>query len=423
MCMFGLCDCNNFFVSCERVFNPSLNGKPVVVLSNNDGCIIARSNEAKALGIKMGQPLYQVQRVIDNAGVSYMSSNYHLYGDMSQRVFTTLKQIAPYVEIYSIDEAFIDFSGVEVERLQEIGREMVRTVKRNTGIPVSIGIAPTKTLAKVASRLCKQYPKLEGCCVMTREEDIKKVLSRFPIGDIWGIGRKYRKMLTTFGVETTEDFRQLSPEWVKDKMSIVGLRTWQELHGKPCVEFEHSTTDRKSIMISRTFAKELNDKEALREQLTTYTVMAAEKLRKQGSLAGELQVFIYTNRHREDKPQHREGMLLRLPNYTDDTLELIKYMSGALNELYRSGFDYKRAGVVLHDIVSKKSLSHNLFAEEDSKDNIKSKELMQALDNINKKHGRGAVMIGLQSKGINSRRERLSPQYTTEWDDILVVKV
>lgn len=242
--MLALCDCNNFFASCERVFNPSLNGKPVVVLSNNDGCIIARSEEAKAVGIKMGQPLYQAQELIKAHGVAVFSSNYNLYGDMSHRVMQTLKQYAPSIEIYSIDEAFLDFDGLPVETLQERGQEIARIVRRNTGIPVSIGIAPTKTLAKVASKLCKKYPKLKGACLMHRPEDITKVLSKFPIGDVWGIGRRYSKMLKGYGIETAEQFRQMQPEWVRTKMSIVGLRTWKELHGEPCIEFEHAVPDK-----------------------------------------------------------------------------------------------------------------------------------------------------------------------------------
>ncbi len=419
--MFGLCDCNNFFASCERVFNPSLNGKPIVVLSNNDGCVIARSNEAKALGIKMGQPLYQIKNIVENGKVTIFSSNYNLYGDMSSRVFQTIKLYVPMMEIYSIDEAFIDLSGIDIDALQEFGRQLVRVVRRNTGIPISIGIAPTKTLAKVASKLCKQYPKLEGCCVMYRPEDILKVLTKFPIGDIWGVGRQYTKMLKTFGVESAEQFRQLSPEWVKSNMSVVGLRIWRELHGEACVSFEQEMADKKSIMVSRSFAKELIDISDLEESLTTFISIAARKLRSQGSVAGQMQVFIYTNRHRDDKPQHREGQLVIFATPTDSTIDMVKSGMNALRELFRKGYEYKKAGVVLHDITPKGRTLFNLF---DNTSNDKHQSLMATLDNIAQQYGNSAVMIGHQSAdGIKSNRNHLSPEYTTKWSDILKIKV
>ncbi len=419
--MFGLCDCNNFFASCERVFNPSLNGKPIVVLSNNDGCVIARSNEAKALGIKMGQPVYQLKDIISRGDVKLFSSNYNLYGDMSNRVFQTIKQYAPTVEIYSIDEAFIDLSGMDIEALNDFGRQLVRVVRRNTGIPISIGIAPTKTLAKVASKLCKQYPKLEGCCVMHRPEDITKVLKKFPIGDIWGIGRRYNKMLNTFGVEYAEQFRALSPSWIKDKMSIVGVRTWRELHGEPVIEFEEEASGRKSIMVSRSFAKELTTIPDLEESLTTFISIAARKLRAQQSLAGQMQVFIFTNRHRNDKPQHIEGSLITFPSPTDSTIDMVKEGVRVLKELYREGYEYKKAGVVLYDISSKSASLYDMFEDEKR---TKHKSLMATLDNLSSRYGRSAVMIGHQSSdGIKSNRNHLSPEYTTKWGDILTVKV
>ena len=419
--MLALCDCNNFFASCERVFNPSLNGKPVVVLSNNDGCIIARSEEAKAVGIKMGQPLYQAQELIKSHGVAVFSSNYQLYGDMSHRVMQTLKQYAPSIEIYSIDEAFLDFDGLPIETLQERGQEIARILKRNTGIPVSIGIAPTKTLAKVASKLCKKYPKLKGACLMYRPEDITKVLSKFPIGDVWGIGRRYSKMLKGYGIETAEQFRQMQPEWVKAKMSIVGLRTWKELHGEPCIEFEHAVPDKQSITVSRSFAKPITEIEPLQEVLSTFVAMAAEKLRKQSSVTRQMQIFILTNYHREDQPQHREGRLVQFPMPTDSTLEMVKAANKALKELYRKGYSYKKAGVILYDITPNTGIQSMMF---DEIDRPKHKALMQTIDSLNAHHGRSTVALASQgTHGIPSNRDHLSPQYTTEWRDILKIKV
>lgn len=226
--MYGLCDCNNFYASCQRVFRPDLVGRPVVVLSNNDGCIIARSNEAKALGIGMGQPLYQVQGLIDRHGVAVFSANFALYGDMSRRVMATLRTLVPSVEVYSIDEAFFDLHGI-AEPLDDYGRRIGRTIRRNTGIPVSIGIAPTKTLAKIASKLAKRYPKLDGCCYMHRPEDIEKVLATFPLHEVWGIGRRYGKLFDSMRITTARQFIELPEEWIHRRMGITGLRTWREL--------------------------------------------------------------------------------------------------------------------------------------------------------------------------------------------------
>lgn len=372
----------------------------------------------------MGQPLYQAQELIKAHGVAVFSSNYNLYGDMSHRVMQTLKQYAPNIEIYSIDEAFLDFDGLPIETLQERGRKIASIVRRNTGIPVSIGIAPTKTLAKVASKLCKKYPKLRGACLMHRPEDITKVLSKFPIGDVWGIGRRYSKMLKGYGIETAEQFRQMQPEWVRAKMSIVGLRTWKELHGEPCIEFEHAVPDKQSITVSRSFAKPITEIEPLQEVLSTFVAMAAEKLRKQSSVTRQMQIFILTNYHREDQPQHREGRLVQFPMPTDSTLEMVKAANKALKELYRKGYGYKKAGVILYDIAPNTSVQSMMF---DDIDRPKHKALMQTIDSLNAHHGRSTVALASQgthgTHGIPSNREHLSPQYTTEWSEILKIKV
>lgn len=419
--MFGLCDCNNFFVSCERVFDPSLNGKPVVVLSNNDGCVIARSNEAKALGIKMAQPLFQVRALIEKHGVKVFSSNYQLYGDMSNRVMDTLRALVPELEIYSIDEAFINLDGMEKERLHEWGCEIARVVKRNTGIPVSIGIAPTKTLAKIASKLCKTYPKLMGCCFMHRSEDIEKVLKTFPVEDVWGIGRRYTKMLHGLEIRNARQFVECSPDWVQSKMSVVGLRTWKELRGEACIEFEHSLPDKQSISVSRSFAKELHTFDELQTSLATFVTMAAEKLRGQGSVTGQLTVFIFTNRHREEAPQSYESRLIRLEVPTDSTIELIKYTTSALKIVYKDGYGYKKAGVILTAISPKSSIQQKLF---DTINRPKHESLMKVLDNINLQHGRSTVTVATQGlEPIQANRDHLSQRYTTSWDEILVLKV
>ena len=419
--MYGLCDCNNFFVSCERVFNPSLNGRPVVVLSNNDGCVVSRSNEAKAIGIKMGQPLYQIKPLVEKFGVAVLSSNYHLYGDMSKRIMATLRQYAPAIEVYSIDEAFLLLDDYPVERLKQEGEELARIVRRNTGIPVSIGISHTKTLAKIASKLCKKYPKLNSACLMHRQEDIDKVLSKFPIEDVWGIGRRYSKALTERGITTAAQFCALGEGAVKAYMGITGVRTLRELRGTPCIEFSHHATDKQSITVSRSFSKELYSIEELHETISTFAAIASEKLRAQKSVAQELQVFIFTNRHREDQPQHHESRLLQFTTPTDSTLEITSAATALLQQLFRKGYGYKKSGVRLSRITPATAVQGALF---DTIDRPKHKLLMEAIDKINISQGRGSVRIVSQGSISNhTNREYLSPQYTTCWDDIIVVKI
>ena len=419
--MFGLCDCNNFFVSCERVFDPSLNNRPVVVLSNNDGCVVSRSNEAKAIGIKMGQPLYQIRDFVKRHNIAVRSSNYHLYGDMSKRVMATLKQHIPCIEIYSIDEAFLQLDGIPAERLKAYGEEVARIVRHNTGIPVSIGISHTKTLAKIASKLCKKYPKLNSACFMQRDEDIAKVLDKFSIADVWGIGRRHNRMLNECGIKSAAQFKALSREWVQNRMGITGVRTWQELHGTPCIEFGHEQADKQSITVSRSFSKELYDINELYETITTFAGIAAEKLRKQQSVAQELLVFIITNRHRDDQPQYYECGQVQFPTATDSTLEIVKAATTELQRIFRKGYGYKKSGVRLSRITPANAVQTSLF---DTVDRPKHKRLMETIDRINA--GMGRESIKLVSQGTitdHTNREYLSPQYTTRWEDILVVKV
>lgn len=419
--MFGLCDCNNFFVSCERVFNPSLEGRPVVVLSNNDGCVVSRSNEAKAIGIKMGQPLYQIRDIVKRENVSVHSANYHLYGDMSHRVMSILKSNVGEIEIYSIDEAFLWLDGYPTEKLKEFGERLAYTVRKGTGIPVSIGISPTKTLAKIASKLCKKHPKLNSACLMQRPEDIEKVLSTYPIGDVWGIGRRHSKMLDGYYIRTAAQFCSLSEEWVRNRMSITGVRTWLELHGTSCIEFNHQIADKQSITVSRSFAKEIYELDELRETISTFASLAAEKLRQQHSVARLLQVFILTNRHRDDQPQHREGAVTHFAVATDSSIEIVKAATELLKKIYRRGYGYKKSGVLLSDISSSGIVQGELF---DTIDRPKHKKLMETIDKINA--AQGAQTVKLVSQGIitdHTNRQYLSPQYTTKWEDIPIVKV
>lgn len=418
--MYGLADCNNFFVSCERVFRPDLNGRPVIILSNNDGCVISRSNEAKRIGIKMGQPFYQLKLMIQRYNVAVFSSNYVLYGDMSKRVQMTLQSLVPATEVYSIDESFLDLRGIEHDQLDDLGHHISYVVQRNTGIPISVGIAPTKTLAKIASKLCKQYPKLKGSCYMHRSEDIEKVLKKFPIEDVWGIGWRFSAMLKSRNILTAYDFTQMSMSLVQSLMHVGGVKTWRELRGEPCVEFEEMSKDKQQITVSRSFSKELTDVHDIQQQVALFTSMAAEKLRKQNSVCHEIMVFMMTNRHREDKPQQFANRLIRLPVASDSTLELVNVASNAAGELVQEPYEYKKAGVILSDIVPKNAMQTALF---DEVDHQKQDRLMRAMDAINKKQGPRSVVVasaGFQSVKMN--RQHLSPNYASEWGEILEVK-
>lgn len=418
--MYALCDCNNFYVSCERLFNPSLLGKPVVVLSNNDGCVISRSNEAKALGIKMGQPVFEISRLVREQGVMLCSSNFSLYDDMSRRVMNILKEISPVTEVYSIDEAFMDFSGIPADMLRKLGVRIVRQVKQYTGIPISIGIAPTKTLAKAANKVCKKSPEMEGCCVLYGESDIERVLKTFPVEDVWGIGRRHAALLSGPGIKTAWDFTRLPAAFVRSQMAVTGLRTWEELRGNPCIKMERMPHLKQQISTSRSFARDIYGYDDLLAAVISHTVACAEKLRKQNGVCGELYVFIYTNRFRENAPQLYDSRRVSTGIPTDDTLELVQLASKALKSLYKEGFGYKKAGVILSDIVKKESVQLNLF---DEKNYEKSAKLMKAIDAVNRIQGRNSLFLAAQNSGVlEMHREHLSKRFTTNWNEILIVK-
>lgn len=418
--MIGLCDCNNFFASCERVFRPDLNGKPVVVLSNNDGCIIARSNEAKSLGIKMGMPLFQAKPIVDRYNVAVFSSNYQLYGDMSSRVMSILRANSTAIEVYSIDEAFIDFSSMDLESLQQYGRNLSKLVRQHTSIPVSIGIAPTKTLAKIASKLCKQYPKLEGACLMYRSEDIEKVLQRFPLDDVWGIGRRSFAKLSRVGVSTAWDFYMLNPNFVQREMGVTGLRTWQELHATKAIFLEEGVKDKQQIGVSRSFSKELTNFADLHAAVSTFVALAAEKLRSQRGAATEMGVYILTNRFREDVPQRSECHIITLDNPSASTIELTQFATRALKIIFKSGFAYKKAGVFISKIVPDSSIQKNLFVESDT---LKHNSLMRVVDGLNSSFGRTTISLASQGDiAAFSSRKLVSNRFTTCWGEILEVK-
>lgn len=419
--MYGLADCNNFFVSCERVFRPELNGKPVIILSNNDGCVIARSNEAKRLGVKMGHPYFQLEAFIKRHHVTVFSSNYALYSDMSQRVQQTLRSLCPATEVYSIDESFLNLQGIKEEELDTFGHLVSAKVLKNTGIPISVGISHTKTLAKIASKLCKQYPKLRGSCYMHRPQDIEKVLKKFPIEDVWGIGRRFSVMLKSRNILTAYDFAQQPLDFVRNKMHLGGMKTWYELHGRPCIEFEAHIPDKQQIMVSRSFSKEINTVEEITQQISLFTSMAAEKLRKQGSVCHAIQVFLLTNRFRHEQEQHYDNQLITLQAPSDSTVELVDIAVKTTAAIFRSGTYYKKAGVILTQFTPKESVQTVLFDEVDRE---KHDKLMHAMDKINEKQGQRTVVVATAGfDGVKMNRNHLSPNYTTNWNDILVINV
>ena len=415
--MFALADCNNFFVSCERVFRPDLLGKPVIVLSSNDGCAVARSNEAKALGIKMGAPFFKIRDVVAKNNVAVFSGNMALYGDMSQRVRWVPEEFAPSIEVYSIDEAFLDLRGMMNVDFDMYAKNISQRCWKLTSIPVSVGIAPTKTLAKIASKLCKQYPKLNGGCYMYRSEDIEKVLRKYPIEDVWGIGRRSAPKLRAMGVCTAFDYTQLGESVVKNMFGVTGVRTWKELQGVSCIEFEDGFEAKQSICVSRSFSSEIYDVEVLQEQIANFASSLAEKLRQQYSAASEMVVFAYTNRFKENVPQSHANALVAFETPTSDHRSIITKAVSATRELFKDGYGYKKAGVIATKIVAEKNIMHTLF--EDTEAIKREHKITSALDAINSTFGRGTVKLAVQGSGnIKTSSENQSPHYTTLWSDI-----
>ena len=420
--MFALADCNNFFASCERVFRPDLQGKPVIVLSSNDGCAIARSNEAKALGIKMGAPFFKIRDLVEKHGVAVFSGNMALYGNMSQRVRWVLEEYAPAVEVYSIDEAFLDLRGISNIDFDTYAKEISARCWKMTLIPVSVGIAPTKTLAKIASKLCKQYPKLRGGCYMHRPQDIEKVLRKYPIEDVWGIGRKSAAKLHERYVKTAYDFTQMPEAAVQKMMGITGVRTWKELQGIPCIEFEDGFEAKQSICVSRSFSSEIYDVRELQEQIANFASTMAEKLRKQGSVASEVAVFAYTNRFKENLPQTHSSTLISFPTPTSEQRTIVAKAVAATQELFKSGYGYKKAGVIATSIIAESDMVQSLF--DDTEASEKEHRITTALDAINRAYGDGTLKLAVQGSGrIKTTSEKQSPHYTTRWSDLPTVSV
>ncbi|MBQ7268490.1 MAG: Y-family DNA polymerase [Bacteroidales bacterium] len=419
--MYALADCNNFFASCERVFRPDLNGKPVIVLSNNDGCAIARSEEAKALGIKMGDPFFKIKPIVERYKVAVFSSNFALYGDLSARVQEVLRGYSPCVEVYSIDESFLDLSGMSVD-FKAYAEQISRDCRRQTAIPVSVGIAPTKTLAKIASKLCKRYPRLNGGCYMHRPQDIEKVLRKFPVGDVWGIGRHSLRKLEEIGVRTAWDYASLPESTVMGLFHLPGLRTWKELRGIPCIVFEDMIEPKQSICVSRSFSHDVTDLQEFTGQIATFAGKAAEKLRTQHSFATEMVVFAMTNRFKEDAPQACGGIHVLFPEGTQEHRSIVVAAAQTARQLFHPGYGYKKGGVVFTGIEQEEAHVESLFS--DTRAAGREARLSASIDAINRSFGEGTLRFGIQGDGrFHMTQEHKSPHYTTRWSDIPGVSV
>jgi DNA polymerase V len=418
--MFALIDCNNFYASCERVFAPNLNRKPIVVLSNNDGCVIARSNEAKIIGIPMGAPAFEYKKLFQENNVHVFSANFALYGNMSNRVMNILSEYSPEVEIYSIDEAFLKLKGFDYFNLQEYGNEMRKRVTQGTGIPISVGIAPTKALSKVANRIAKKFTQLEGVHLIDSEEKRIKALKWLSVEDVWGIGRKHAIRLREQGVKTAYDFTQLSDAWVQKQMSIVGLRLKRDLSGIPTLDLDEIQS-KKNIATTRSFEKTLTKLEEIKERVTTFAVTSAEKLRKQKSCCKSLLVFIHTNGFRKDLPQYSKNCVIKLPFPSNSSLELAKFANQALDYIFVEGYSYKKAGVIIMDFIPESEVQMNLFENS----NPKHVNLMKAIDKLNHRFGQQKIRLSIQDqKRIwKMKQEKLSPRYTTNINDIIIINV
>jgi DNA polymerase V len=419
--MIALVDCNNFYVSCERVFNPSLEGKPVVVLSNNDGCVIARSNEAKALGIKMGEPAFKLEAFIQQHNVAVYSSNYALYGDMSNRVTQTLHEFAPALENYSIDESFLDLSNMPYVDLFEYCQMIRQKVKQYTGIPVCIGIAPTKTLAKIANRYAKKHRQAIGVCLLDNEIDTLVALQATPIEDIWGVGRQYSKLLRTNGLQTAYDFAYTPANWIQKHMKIIGLRTLQELKGEPCIALTFKAEPKKAILNSRSFGQPQTELDSIKEAVANFAARCAEKLRKQQSCANMVQVFVQTNPFKTNEPQYYNSVMVQLPLASSHTPDIIAAAQKGLQLIFKLGYKYKKAGVMVTGIVPDNQLQTSLFYEVPNAE--KGRTIMAKMDAINRVMGRDKVKMAAQGYGRKwrLRQEKKSPCYTTRLDEILVI--
>lgn len=416
--MYALVDCNNFYASCERVFNPQLRNVPIVVLSNNDGCVIARSNEAKALGIPMGAPAFEYRKVFKENKVQVFSSNYALYGDISNRVATILKKYTPDIEVYSIDESFLKLKGFENYNLNDYCLQIRKEVLQNTLIPTCVGVAPTKALSKVANRIAKKFPQFNGVYVIDTDEKRIKALKWLDIEDVWGIGRQFAKKLKAKGVQKAYQFTQLPNEYVRKEFSVVGLRLKKELEGISVLDLEE-VTNKKNIATTRSFDKTYSEKSYLEERISTFAATCAEKLRNQKSTSQIVTVFIYTNPFNENNQQYYKSINVPIPFPTNSSIELAKYAKKGLDLIFKEGYHYKKAGVIVGGIAPENEKQFNMFEDEP----VHHRKAMNVIDKLNFKYGTKKLKLASQAldQTWKMRQDLLSPNYTSKWDDVLEV--
>ncbi|QDG87020.1 translesion error-prone DNA polymerase V subunit UmuC [Vibrio parahaemolyticus] len=422
MPVFALVDCNNFYASCEKLFRPDLKDTPVVVLSNNDGCVVARSREAKLLGIKMGVPVFQIKSEMQRHGILAFSSNYALYADLSSRVMRTLEEMAPRVEVYSIDEAFLDLTGIESAiSLVEFGQQVRERIGHWIGITVCVGIAPTKTLAKLANHAAKKYPATQGVVDLTNPDRQRRLLALVPVDDVWGVGRRLSKRLNALGITTALDLANASPRAIRDQFSVVLERTVRELNGESCIELEDIPPTKKQIVCSRSFGIKVTQFELLREAVCEYATRATEKLRKEQRQAKVMTVFIRTSPFKDNEPQYSNSASGELLIPSCDTRDFIELANHLLKRIWKDGFRYAKAGVMLSDFYDPGMFQPGLFDDVSTRSN--SQQLMSVLDTINQS-GAGKVFFAGQGtkKDWSMKREHLSPAYTTRWDQLPRVK-
>lgn len=421
MGMYALVDGNCFYVSCERAFQPCLETRPVVVLSNNDGCVVSRSEEAKALGIEMGAPIHQLKELVSKGKVHVFSSNYALYGDLSRRMMSVLRRQAPTVEVYSIDEAFLHFEGISCPDWQALGQEIRMEVLRQVGIPTGVGIAPTKTLAKVANHLAKKQKAWGSVCVLETPEQIEAALRSLPVGKIWGIGRQHEKLLLQHQIQTALDFTRAPAAWVRQHLSVVGARLQLELQGQACLKMETIIAPKKNICTSRSFGQMLTDFKPVSEAVANHAHRCACKLREQGSAATLITVFLNTNRFRPELPQYNPSLTLSLLNAGNSSLDLVARAQTALRAIWRQGYAYKKAGVIVSGIVPEQEIQLSFGADTGRQE--KQRALMQTLDALRARYGHDAIAVATQgsSKAWHLRQERRSQRYSTCWSEMLEV--
>ena len=420
MTAFALVDCNNFYASCERAFNPALENKPIIILSNNDGCVIARSNEAKALGIQMGEPYFKCQATCQTEGIHVFSSNYELYGDMSARVMALLSQFCPDMEVYSIDEAFLSFTSFNHYHLPTLATNMRQTIKQCTGIPVSIGIGPTKTLAKIANIVAKNHTK-EGVFDLSDPELCRHILQQFPVAKIWGVGRRIAARLTAFNIHTAADLKKADLKLMRREFSVVMEKMISELNGISCLPLEESPPPKKQIVSSRSFGRPVVKITELEEAISSYTARACIKLRKQQSIASGIQVFLETNFFRDDKKQYANSINYYFTNPTSDTRLITNIAKICMNKLYRKNFEYKKAGIMLLDVIPAATKQYDLITKSDTST---SDVVMDTMDKINERFGKKSVFLCAEGTVQPWRMQRnyISKRYTTRLDELLVVK-